>query len=603
MTEHDEAPRSPHVTNKTVALLEKVHEPVPVVDEHLQKSLSALWGQPCFELVTLDPAASSTATGRRLGGVKTVPRARISLDHGPPRVVREDYKALWDGMQQRRMNLRIEGFAIWGQPGSGKSYALDIYTLVCIEQRIPVLRYEVGVDKGSLVIVVDGEPRLYSIPSRHFGSLDFKVDNYLLIDSSDLSNAISGKFCTSHHSFLPRTTMVLATSPHEPRYRAWAKHRSVLFATMALPSRGEVIAMSMLNDTASTEIGLSDANSAVSFHDIDFDIPSGFPEGGYADDVVEADMSDPLVELSTGYFIFAPLYQYHGNGPDARRIFRMHTVSPSLRKPALEDELLRYLPFSIFEMIRCWPGAATSLFNGAGKGHDMFYHTPLLEGSHAERWTNFVECKTIVPSTVLAERLFSAVAKMRARLQRQALDACMGTWVHDIFYRIYTALAIASEGSMTVQLVSKASPARPAQTITFSSGKRFPGWKPAAGDSAPAEQGVHPTLPLGSLDVAALIVGEDPSFSPPVPVDIALCTTTLSTSSLELSHLQVGTLRARLNERDGSRLPRGRRLFVFASTSEFEGRQLARRFMDKIDGFEVGFVTIYSAPVDYRKRN
>ncbi|GAA6012320.1 hypothetical protein JCM10207_002803 [Rhodosporidiobolus poonsookiae] len=406
----DTESRSPHVHDQTVVRLEEANDPYRVDD---LEPLTQLWGKPCFEMVQLPPQQPLDPSSKQLDGVESVARGRFSFDADPPCIVRQDYKELWDEMQVHRQR-RSKGFCLWGQPGNGKTCALDIFSLICVEREIPFLCYTLGAPAGVLVLVVDGQPRVFSIPRDNFELLEFKVDNFFFVEPGD-GDATFGDMATSSAKFLPRTTMVLATSSHPRRFSEWAKQRSALSATIKLVTREEALAVWILKDSPQQSGNLSDHSSAIKFDKLQLKLGKDVPDEGYPADVVEQDMTDPLVEIAPGVKVYTPIFRYHTVGPDLRRIFS--EVEPELAPDdsTFMDHILDDVPVDRFlrdakRLIQQHRSVAHSEL--CLEYDQIFYLVPSpLNVPVGKRWTPKVRYKTIVPSTFTALRLRDEMAK------------------------------------------------------------------------------------------------------------------------------------------------------------------------------------------------
>ncbi|GAA6014970.1 hypothetical protein JCM10207_008689 [Rhodosporidiobolus poonsookiae] len=586
----DTEPRPPHVSDKTIARLEANHDPDLV--EHLEP-LTQLWGKPCFEMVQLPFPQLSDHPLKRLDGVESVPHARFTFDADPPRIAFLDYKELWDEMQVYR-KAGIQGFCLWGQPGNGKSSALDIFSLICVEREIPFLRWTLGEDTGYLVLVVDGQPRVFSVPRGEIKRLEFKVDNFFFVDSGD-RDATFGEMAKSSGKFLPRTTMVLATSPRPSRFSEWVKQRSALYATIKLVTREEALAVWILKDSPQQSSNFSDHSSAIKFDELTLKLGEDVPDEGYPEDVVEQDMADPLVEIVPGLKVYTPIFRYHAVGPDLRRIFLPVKPKLALDAPTFMDHIVDDLPIASVlrepnEIQRVVERHVSVAQPGELPGyHQIFYHAPMPSEAPDSRWTSNIECKTTIPSAFVAQRLVEETAKLELDQQRRLVERFAGTGAfHGLMFEPFVCSKIASASILAIKVVTAAEPLMIQDlTIDLGGGALHAGWRPANVDKAPSAIGVHPTLPRNFSAVDALIVGR----AADAPVAIALQTTVAH--SHDVKPAGVRTIKSRLMARDGGSMVR-RPIYVFATPKGGAAQDLAVSHYGEVDGYDVGFVFIGS---------
>ncbi|GAA6022728.1 hypothetical protein JCM10207_008080 [Rhodosporidiobolus poonsookiae] len=575
MTQQGSEGRSPHISDDTVSWLEEVrdHKRASRLD-----ALAALWGRPCFEMVKLPPLDPSNPVSKALDGVQAVPRARLSLDDDPPRVFRQDYCTLWKGMSVHR-DRQGKAFVIWGQPGNGKSCALDVYTFICVEQEVPVLRWKLGASVGFLIVVVDKVPRTFTVPSDSFDKIDFKRDNFFFVDAGDPSDKIGGFMASSPGGFLPRTTMVLATSPRPDRYSEWRLQGA---PTLSLP-----------DPVTATPI---------KFDQLQFQLPT-IPPDGYPDSIVASDLSPLFSADAGGNLFYSPLFLYHALGPDLRRLFSPPLVSVSdlpADDSAYMDDVLDAIPFDdiladakVLKSLLKPPGNVSPTAVSAGS-RQLFYHAP-SPGSDkpASRWTRPVQFETRILSAPAGDRVRSLVTKSRLEEQRALVTSLAGTGaVHGYAYEALVFQEIAQAKSIKISvavMTQDASLSFKEIVVSLPNGDIHAPWRPSVAAPAPSAVGVHPTLPSTFSAVDALVVGVDSEHK---SVAIALqCTISLDH---DVGEYGIKTTTSRLDERDEAMGgDKSRRLYVFATPARHgAAEKLARRHAKDAGSFEVGFVYI-----------
>ncbi|GAA5828698.1 hypothetical protein JCM11251_005842 [Rhodosporidiobolus azoricus] len=365
---------------------------------HLLRNLSALvrfWGEPCFEQVTLPSAIDK---------VTTACRVRVHREYGGDSeglvLVREDYRDLWEGIR----SLRSKAFVLWGQAGSGKSVALHVFALICIENCVPFVRYRIGSGRAKLVIKTSVGPRLYEVAIGDLPDLHFLEEAFFLVDSWSDIQPESGVIEFAQKR---KIKTVLASGPSPTAYRGFSKHLQAQYATIKLFSREEALALCMLRDLPPSP---ADSTTFTRFSSLAFTLSSGFPEGGYTREVIASDSVPLTFTNSAGRTNYSPMIHFHLLGPDMHVFFRQN--EPRKGRDVADDLFEHYdfpslfaYPATVADVVRgyieSWPGLSC-----------VFFLAPKPVTTVQARWTYWRSFTPTVPNSFIRSRVISAVAQL-----------------------------------------------------------------------------------------------------------------------------------------------------------------------------------------------
>ncbi|GAA5900074.1 hypothetical protein JCM6882_002607 [Rhodosporidiobolus microsporus] len=541
----------------------------PLMAASASKALLRLWGEPNFERVSVQVD----------GEEKDVFLARAFQD--PPVVVREEHLEFWSAIVEEHRNFHG---AIWGQPGAGKSVSLDVFTSICLEQKIPFARYKLGEPWASLFVEIDGrtregpEPRLFTIPMDALANLVFTIPNIVFLDAVEASAPFPLRVSDPHTLRLSK--VVLAARADRARYHHWAKNRGSLEDVIKLLSREEVQAIDQIRRST---VG----GEPTSFASVRATIPSGIPVGEYPMDVVKRDMADP--KSDDGAF-WSVLVAYHVLGPSPRDIF--DPEQRRRRSDNFADDLLP--PLRQINFFRTQRTTQEFLDGKVSGFRRFFFQTPETSlPPWKRRFQSYRQTATIIPTSHLHSLL---VEQVEHAIMVNSLDIhslCSSGVPFDTARRIGLAYLVSRRETVELHLLRRRSPI----TLTIAPSHNPPSWDPrATGESAPAEPGLY-RLPFDLVSLDAFLVGSSPSSSGLASVFPGLFPSEHFDIVLQVAPCRYdyhGPKRVELDLvlegiRRRSRAPKkARTIFVFVSMVENMAKS-----MEKVTGFdEVGWIVV-----------
>ncbi|GAA5825877.1 hypothetical protein JCM11251_000038 [Rhodosporidiobolus azoricus] len=572
-------------------------------------ALLSLWGEPCFQKITL-PSAVDT--------IQTCSRARLSLKLGQsPLFVRSDYGQLLKGLQAAKAR-RPRGFVLCGQPGQGKTSALDIYTLFCVENKVPFCRHTLGKAYAVLCLNTDIGPRLYEIPVGKLETLVFEVENYFFVDEGPVEAAFP-------EPKDPQTLTIFATSLNRQRYHALVEALRFRMATIALCSREETLIIPMLASLPPTP-PIYPATFSF-FKDLELAVPSGYPDEGYSDEVLTSDLATPYIQRDGADF-YPPIFRFHVCGPDIRRLL---DDIPVEHGETLGDAHLLSIDFShlftnadaVSRLIKGKGGVEISRNQREGFKRVLF-HTPIPVTSADRRWTlDAPRQKILIHNKYLLDRLVQASSSLELTHQKAVLTALTGTgFLHGLVYKGYVNSWLSK--SRTAELVDLQYSADQVSTVERLASLLkhdcvVQEWSPKVDEPAPTALGVHAIVPrrystadglliaqLGSSAKESHLTSDEGKtlFATPVPtpvpspgpvgyrplLDIVFQATVAEKH--DVSNRGRVEISKRLNARSG--VASRRRIFAFISPTLPGAKSLAKQWAKKgIEGFEVGYFEVH----------